>query len=969
MKKQILNICWLIGLFIMSCNPKTTTDITNTNTPEPKLIEGSEKTEEAEEEESKKMVVTQEDALNMDLPQDKAVKTGTLSNGMKYYIRANQKPEKRAELRLVVNAGAMQEEDDQQGLAHFIEHMAFNGTKHFKKSELVDYLETIGMRFGPDLNAYTSFDETVYMLQIPTDDKAIMDKGFLILEDWASGLLLEGEEIDKERGVVVSEWRTGLGASERMRQAWWPKVFYKSRYADRLPIGKKEIIENADYATFERFYKKWYRPDLMAVVVVGDVDVIAMEEEIKTRFEKIEKPSAKVEKENYPVPNHDETFVAIASDEEATYGNIQILYKHDKTKGGTVKSFKEDLKRQLYNRMLNARLDELTQLPKPPFIAAYSGYSQLVRTKNAYNSLAYTGGDNMTKALETLLVENERVKRFGFNQSEMDRQKKDLMRSLEKALSEKDKTESRRFASLYVSNFLEKTPMVAIEDRMNLTQQWLHTILLEDINILAKKWISDKNRSVIITGPKKEGVKLPSETAVRKILATVPNMDIQPYEDEVVEGPLLAIKLEPQAIENERKFESINVTEWTLSNGVRVVVKPTDFKNDQILLRAYSEGGHSLVEDENYLSATFSDYLVDQSGLGNFTYSQLEKKLAGTVVGITPYVGEMYEGMTGTSSNKDLETMLQMAYMYFKDTRKDAEAFQSIVTKQRAQLKNLKASPQFFFMDKVRKITTNEHPRRMIPTEADLEKLDMDKSYAVYQDRFADASDFTFVLVGSFELDRVKPLVQTYLGNLPSINRTETWKDVNVTYPKGKVVETFKKGKAPQSMVNIQFKGEFDWSLQNNYDFQAMIAVLRIMMRESMREDKGGVYGVRVSGSAFPTPKPEYDITVSFMCAPENVEELIATAMKDIKTLQTEGPSVENITKVQESQRRSREKSLKQNSFWARQLESVYKNKLSPTQLLEYDQRIESLKGEAIQRTAQKHLNMEAYIQLVLMPE
>ncbi len=445
------------------------------------------------------------------MPIDPSVRMGVLDNGLKYYIQKNGKPENRAELRLAVNAGSMQEDDDQQGLAHFLEHMCFNGTENFKKSELVDFLESVGTKFGPDLNAYTSFDETVYMLQVRTDDQEIFDKGMLILEDWAGRVSFEGEEIDKERGVVIGEWRSGLGAQERMRNKWFPVLFNGSRYENRLPIGKPEIIENAPYSAFTRFYKDWYRPNLMSVVVVGDVDVDAVEAQIKKGFGSLTNPSNPRKRKSYDIPAHDDTKVAIVQDKEASSTQVQIIYKHDPMKVKNQADYRQQIVHSLYNRMMGSRFQELSQSANPPFLYGFSSYTSFVRATDAYYGAAGVKPDGVEQGLEALLVENKRVQEHGFTATELERTKKAILNNVEKNFKEADKTDSRRLAMKYVSTFLEGTPMASPKQTLDLYEKFLPTITLAEVNALAKQWIRDENRVVIITGQEKEGITKPSE--------------------------------------------------------------------------------------------------------------------------------------------------------------------------------------------------------------------------------------------------------------------------------------------------------------------------------------------------------------------------------------------------------------------------------------------------------------------------
>ncbi len=907
------------------------------------------------------------------IPVDESVRTGTLPNGIKYYIQKNQKPENRAELRLAVNAGAMQEDEDQQGLAHFVEHMAFNGTKHFKKNELIDYLETTGTKFGPDLNAYTSFDETVYMLQVRTDEQEMLDKGMLILQDWASGLAFNEEEIDKERGVVESEWRTGLGPSERMRQEWFPVMFKDSRYANRLPIGKPEIIKKAPYEAFKRFYKDWYRPELMAVVVVGDVDLDKMENEIKTRFSPIEKSDNPRKKVSREIPKHKETLVSVVTDKEAPFTNIQLLYKHDASENNNLKDYRNRMVRSLYNSMLNGRLGELAQKGDPPFIRAFSGYSGFVRASDAYYASAMVSETGVVKGLETLLEENARVLKHGFTATELEREKVALLERIERSFKERDKTQSRRLASKYVYNYLENSPMPSPEQSLELHKKFIPTITLQEVNQLAKKWITDENRVVVITGPEKDGVVMPTEQDVQNILAKAKMKDVAPYVDKVLDKPLLEANLKPTAIKDEKTIANLGVTELTLANGIKVVLKPTDFKNDEIQFRAFSDGGHGAYSGDDYLAAAFATTVISQSGVGEFDLISLDKMMTGKTAKVTPWISDLSEGLRGNAAPKDIETMFQLIYLNFTQPRKDEEAFKSMIQKMKIQGANILSLPQYYFIDRRLKKTFKNSPRKKIfPTPEELDRISHDKIMEIYKDRFADASDFTFIFVGNFDVAKFKPLLNKYLGNLPATNRNEKWTDPNVESFKGALVDEFSKGEAPKSQVHLDFRGAFDWDdTKARQDFRSLIALLRIKMRESMREDKGGVYGVRVSGNVSRYPKEGYNVAVSFNCDPGREQELIDAALNDIKTVKTNGAEELDLTKVKETQKQERKKQLKENGFWSGYLNSVYKNDLdiNRIQYEVYEKEVDAVDSASLKAMANKIFDMKNHAKFIMTPE
>ncbi|MBT3606360.1 MAG: insulinase family protein, partial [Candidatus Latescibacteria bacterium] len=553
------------------------------------------------------------------LPIDSAVRKGTLDNGLTYLIRENGRPENRAELRLVINAGSILEDEDQQGLAHFAEHMAFNGTEHFPKQELVDFLEGIGMRFGADLNAYTSFDETVYKLQVPTDSSEVMHKAFQILGDWAQRVSFDGEEIDKERGVVIDEWRTGRGARARMRDKQLPVLLKDSQYADRLPIGKKALLDTFQHASLKRFYKDWYRPDLMSVIAVGDFDTDSIEVLIKETFGALAQVENARERESYTIPDHEETLFAIATDPEATSSSVSIYFMQDISPQGTQEDYRGTLIRSMFNRMLNQRLRELTKKPNPPFLGAGSSFGSMVRTKAAYTLGAGVKEGGIERGLDAVLTEALRVQRHGFTAPELERLKINMLRGIEQAYRERDKSRSGRFASEYIRHVLTGEVIPGIEYEHKLYNELVPSIQVDEINALVNKWITNTNRVIMVNAPEKEGVAVPNEADLLSVIEQVQQKEISPYEENVSTEPLVAQVPTPGTVLTESRIDTLNVTEWVLSNGIRVVMKPTDFKNDEILFTSFSPGGHSLVEDEDYVAASTATAVLSESGLGKFT--------------------------------------------------------------------------------------------------------------------------------------------------------------------------------------------------------------------------------------------------------------------------------------------------------------------------------------------------------------
>lgn len=905
------------------------------------------------------------------IPSDQEILSGTLPNGMMYFIKHNEKPEDRAELRLAVKAGSLQEDEDQQGLAHFVEHMAFNGSKNFKKNELIDYLESIGTRFGADLNAYTSFEETVYMIQARTDSLHLLEKGLLIMEDWAYGISFDPEEIDKERGVVVSEWRTGLSADQRMQQQYFPIAYKDSRYAERLPIGKPEIIQEADYSTIKRFYQDWYRPDLMAIIAIGDFDLKWMEEQIKERFSKVPAKENPRNRETYKIPSSPGTSYAICTDEEATFSNIRVMYRHPHVPVKTVADYKESLARSLYNRMLNARMIEIQQQADPPFTFAYTGYGREMSNLDNYYLYAFVKEGGMEKGIKAVLRATRQAYLHGFHASELERQKEELLRAAEKAANEQDKSPSAGLASGFVYHFLKGNAVPTAKQRLVLLQQLLPLIKVEEINPLPKEWIRPDQRVVIVTGPDKAENPLPKEEELEAWINEFDQMKVTPYEDKVVEGPMIEEDLKPGKILAEHENTTFEFTEWRLENGVRVILKPTDFKNDEILMTSWSPGGYSNYKTEDLPSATNAVPILVQSGIGAYDYAALNKQLTGKNVGVGPYISELYEGLSGNSSKQDLEMLFQLTYLYATAPRKDQQAFASFVNRQKSIFENIMTNPYNYFGLQKQKIKYNDHPRRQITDMKSLEKIDLDKILRIYKDRFADASDFTFFFVGSFSLEEMKPFVQKYLGNLPSTKRVESWKNVGAYLQKGQIDTTFVKGKAPKALVELLYHNDFQFNSDNRYALGSLASLLRIKLREAMREDQGGVYGVSVRAFSSQYPKPGYNIRISFNAAPEEVQKLIEITKLEIDKIKDEGAAEKDITKIIETQKQGRIKNLKENRYWLGQLSYRYKNNipLEGMKLEVLESYTKKLNSELLKAAARKYLDTENFMQFLLLPE
>lgn len=909
--------------------------------------------------------------LSTPLAVDPNVKIGKLENGLVYYIRQNKKPENRVEMRLVVNAGSILENDDQQGLAHFMEHMNFNGTRTFPKNELIDFLQKTGMRFGADINAYTGFDETVYMLQLPTDDTVLVDQGYKVLEDWAQYASLDGKEIDKERGIIVEEWRLGLGAQDRMMKKFFPVIFKDSRYATRIPIGKVEVIEGFKHQTLRNFYHDWYRPDLQAVVIVGDIDPAETEAKIKAHFSGLKNPPDPKERINYDIPDNTDPLIAITTDKEATSNYILMFYKHPMKTDKTLGDFREKIMTELFTEMLNNRFNEIAQKPESPYIFAASGYGQfLARNKDAYLINAMAKESQIDKSLEVLLAENERVKRFGFTPTELERQKEELFSNYEKASKEFDKTESVAFCSQYVSNFLSGDAIPGAQRQFKYLKNILPDIRIEEINALAKTWVTDNNMALVIMAPDKENVKVPTTDEILGIIQQAKTMELLAYVDNFREEPLVKEILKKGTITNRTENTDLGTTELKLSNGVLVVLKPTKFKNDEILISGYSLGGHSLVPDQEFMSANYASQVIDQSGIGDFDNVQLQKKLKGKTIQISPFIDDIKEGFRGSTNPKDFETLMQLVYLYFDQPRKDTTAFKAFMSQMENQLKFMKSSPIMTFYDTLFKVVFPGYKRMVIfPTPEQLNDVKLDEIMKIYKDRFADASDFKFFLVGNFSVDSIAPLIEQYFGNLPALNRNETWKDTSPRFADGITNLTVYKGTDPQSMVGLVMSEPIEWNEKNLLTLNMIKEIIGIKLIEVIREKMSGVYSPQVMVNLEQYPRPMYQMIVMFGCSPKTTEKLTKAVFGEIKKLRKNGPTEVDLKKARESMIRARETDLEKNEFWHRKIESIYFNHDSPKSVATFNDRVNAITVEDLKQTAAACFKPDHYVRVVLMPE
>ncbi len=906
-------------------------------------------------------------AADPELPLDPRVKRGKLANGLTYYVLPHAKPEKRAQLWLAVNAGSILEDDDQQGLAHFLEHMGFNGTKRFPKQDIVNFVERAGMRFGPHLNAYTSFDETVYQLQVPTDNAELVDKALQVLRDWAGDVSIDGAEVDKERGVVLEEWRLGRGAGMRLFEKQAPVTWKGSKYATRLPIGKADIIKGAPRDTLARFYKDWYRPDLMAVIAVGDFKPDEIEKKIAAEFSTLPAAASPRPRTLAEMPRHDETLVSIETDPEMPTTAVTIFNKLPPRPRRSEADYRRMLAEQLYHIMLNGRLDEIRRKPDAPYVQAGSGTASMVRSADVFRLSAIAKEGQVDRATAALLEELLRVERFGFAKTELDRARKRVLRGVRQGVIERDKRDAREFAGEIVRHFLEGETMPGSEAEQALTEKLLPTFTAEELSTLARAWVGGGSRVVAVTGP--DSMKKITPDEVQAIVKAVDKKTVTAYDDALSAAPLLARTPKAGQVVATRTLPEIGVTEWTLSNGAKVVVKPTTFKNDEVRLTGFSPGGHSLVKDADYDAARFAGSIVHEAGLGPLDAVSLRKVLNDKIVWVNSGVSELEENVRAGSSPEDILTLFELTHLAFTGPRKDEASFRSWQQRESERVRNRRMSPEAVFQEDMGLFLSSNHRRRQPTTPAVLEKVRLERALATYQERFREAGDFTFVIVGNVEVAKLQPLVETYLASLPTVGRKEKWRDIGVRWPRGGQSKTVLKGTEPKGRVMMAFHGNERFSQEKQDDMAILGQVLSIRLREQLREELGGVYGVGAGGYIARRPRPEYTFSVGFGCAPENIEPLKQKVLDEIAALQKNGIGPDYLDKVKQARRRSHEINLKENGFWEGELEEAYRYGEDPRKALDIEPFLSRVTSERVQASARRYLTRGSYLQGILKPE
>ncbi|MEO8721618.1 MAG: insulinase family protein [Ginsengibacter sp.] len=911
--------------------------------------------------------------LKDSLPVDPNVKIGKLHNGLTYYIRKNEKPEQKIELRLVVNAGSILENEDQQGLAHLSEHMAFNGTTHFKKNDIVSYLQSIGVGFGSDLNAYTSFDETVYILPIPTDKPSNIEKGFQILNDWAHNVTYKSDDIDAERPVVLEESRLGKGAEDRINKQIYPLIFAGSLYGSRLPIGIDSIVKNAPYSALRSFYKDWYRPNLMAVIVVGDIDPSKAESLIKKYFGENKNPENERPRNNAKVPPYQQSLAKVVTDKEATSYAFQIHFSpYETTPTITLSDYKNDLVKNIFSDLLNQRLRELTQKENPPFVYAACGFSSETRGHESFEAFIGMGKSDSLEGLKAFEEELERAKKFGFTKAELERSKASMLNYIERAFNEKNKTESSNYAAEYIRNFLTQEPIPGIGNEYNYYKELMPLITVDDINAVGKKLDENPNEFIALTGPEPAvGKILPTAAQILAVNAEVEKMNLTPYEEKIISTSLLEQSPKPGKITETKKNAVLGTTEFTLSNGLTVTLKHTDFKNDQVLMSAIRPGGKNNYGIADKYDAEYLIPVISSMGVGNFSPVDLKKALSGKTVSVRPAFSEVSDGFGGSSSLKDVESMMQLIYLYATSPRIDSTLFKSFIQKNKSQLAFLSANPQAVFVDSLLKVYYQHNPLAPIavPKPEYFDALSLERIMQIYTERFENLNGMHFIFTGSITENELKPLLEKYIASLPVSAKKFHYVDNKLREAKGKIDLNVYKGKDPKAMILRIYSGEVPYTESLNLKAEAISQILNIRIIENLREKIQGIYGGGIPVQFEKIPYAHYSFFLQLPCGPEKVDTLLQAANAEIQSLIKNGPSTENLDKVKKQWKEQHKVNFKENSTWLSELQNFYFPGNDPEYFINYDKHVDALTTKDIQDAAKLLLTTKNVLTGILRPE
>jgi zinc protease len=911
--------------------------------------------------------------LNEPAPVDPDIRMGKLDNGLTYFIRHNKEPEKRASFYIIQNVGAILENDNQNGLAHFLEHMAFNGTLHFPGKGIINCLEKHGVAFGSNINAYTGFDETVYNLSdVPVDVPGLIDTCLMVLNDWSDFISLTDKEIDLERGVIGEEWRTSKTASRRMIFEVIPVVLKGSKYAERDIIGDIDVIKNFGYNTLRSFYSEWYRTDLQAIAIVGDINVDEIESKIKALFSMLQAVKNPSPREFIKVPYHKETRYVLATDKEAPQTSVSVLVLHDgvPSENKNLKYIRDSHIITLMNSMINTRIGELLQKGNPPFVGgavSYDGY--IARGYDAFTMTATARKNEEAVALEAIYKEAERAKRFGFTNPELERAKATLLSSYENYYKQKDKIDNDTYIEGIQNYFLSGEPMTSIDFDFEFLKQVIGGITAEEVSEKFRELMIDENRTIIVQGLEGDDIKHITEQESLEIINGVKVSQLLPYEESELASSLVKEELPGSEIVRSVALPQFNATEWTLGNNVKVVYRRADFEKDNIVLSAFSFGGISKVDDDLVLPAYLLPAFLPMYGLGDYDNVTLQKMLAGKKAAISVSLGETTETINGSSTPKDFETMMQLLYLRFADPRFDSAAHRAIVSRYAAFISNMEKDPNKIKSDSISLITTGYNPRTPVLKKENVEKITIDDIKEIYTDRFSNADEFTFFIVGNISQDTLVPMVKKYIGSLPVSGRKETWTDRNVEQPEGKVNKEISLPLTiPKSTVFLSFADDMKYKPYNYLGLEVINGILDIVYTEKVREEKGGTYSVAVSLSAQKRPEQTGEGIITFDCDPAHAGELKGIVYNEIENLLTKGPSQENLDKAVKNILKTREESKLHNAYWLNVLTRYFSNGINNDDPENYENILKSFTINDIRKIARKMFRKADVVDIVFKP-
>lgn len=906
-------------------------------------------------------------------PVDPAVRIGKLDNGMTYYIRHNEEPKERASFYIIQNVGALLENDDQNGLAHFLEHMAFNGTEHFPGKGIINTLEKHGVQFGRNINAYTSFGETVYNLSdIPVKHEGLIDTCLLVLNDWADFLLLTDQEIDAERGVITEEWRTGMNAGRRMFNQYVKVLLQGSKYTQRDVIGSMDVIKNFKYETLRKFYHDWYRTDLQAIAVVGDVDVDAVEKKIKDLFSKIEAVQNPPKREFYPVPEHKEPLYVLATDKEADSYEVSLYIKHKATPPAekNMNYLRERTIQGLFGMMTRDRITELLQKGVPPFVMGSIGYGGFVDGYEVLNIEATAKPNEGEIAFKTIFTEAQRINKHGFTSGELERAKTNFLTSLESRYKQRDKINNDNYARDYKSNFIENEPITSIEFDWEFAQKIVPTITVEEVSARAKQWMTPENRVVVVLGPDKPEAKHLSKEQAFAIMKEVENSTIEPYADKAVSSNLISKELKGSKVKSTKNLPEFSAVEWTLGNETKVIFRKADYEKDQVSLVAFSNGGSSKIDNDKVASAMMLNQFIGSFGVGDYSATELKKALTGKKVSLSVGLSDLNETFSGSSTPKDFETMMQLLYLQFENPRFDKEAYEAMLGRYKAFVANMANNPQKIMSDSLQLIMTCKNPRTKLMTPELFNEISLEQMETIYRDRFVDAGDFTYIIVGNIEEATAKEMAEKYIGSLTNLPRKETWIDRKVEGPKGKTVKEIEIPlEVKKTTVTVNFNAKMDYTPEQNLLLSVFRDILNLRYIEEIREKEGGTYGVRVSAASGKFPKAEKTVSLMFDTDPEKAQHLKSILYREIEKIAQNGPTAEDLDKAIKNLQKNREQAKLHNSYWQQALNTWYQYNYNPAAAANYEDILAKMTAQQVQQFVKNFTAKADVVDILFKPK